>query len=148
MMLAVADAGLRARLAALFADHRVEAAEPGPSILELLVRRLRLRTLILFEATPGQGALDVVEGPEVAHAGQRGVRSPMLERGEIWLTDLDPLRIRVPKGAGLKQASCLLIDQLRAIDNRRLARGPLARLPPTLMVRVELALQEVLDLVQ
>jgi len=63
------------------------------------------------------------------------------------IDDAEPLRIRVPKAAGLKQASDLLIDQLRAIDNRRLVRGPLARLPRPLMARVELALQEVLDLI-
>ena len=114
----------------------------------------------------------------------------MLERGEIWLANLDPrrgtepgktrpvlvvqasallaaghpstlvvpltttlieaaepLRIRVPKATGLKQASDLLIDQLRAIDNRRLVRGPLACLPRPLIARVEMALREVLDLV-
>ena len=64
------------------------------------------------------------------------------------IDDAEPLRIRVPKAAGLKQVSELLVDQLRAIDNRRLVRGPLARLPRPLMARVELALQEVLDLVR
>lgn len=64
------------------------------------------------------------------------------------IDDAEPLRIRVPKVAGLKQVSDLLIDQLRAIDNRRLVRGPLTRLSRPLMARVELALQEVLDLAQ
>lgn len=62
------------------------------------------------------------------------------------IEDAEPLRIRVTQAVGLKQASDLLIDQLRAIDNRRLVRGPLARLPRPLMARVELALKEVLDL--
>ena len=113
----------------------------------------------------------------------------MLERGEIWLADLDPrrgteprktrpvlivqcqalldaghpstlivplttnltedaepLRIRVPASARLPHNSDLLIDQLRAIDNRRLVEGPLARLPRQQMARVSAALREVLDL--
>jgi mRNA-degrading endonuclease toxin of MazEF toxin-antitoxin module len=40
-----------------------------------------------------------------------------------------------------------LIDQLRAIDNRRLARGPIARLPASLMREVDAAIRDVLDLV-
>lgn len=63
------------------------------------------------------------------------------------IDDAEPLRIRVPRAAGLKKASDLLIDQLRAIDNKRLVRGPLARVSGPLMARVELALKEVLDLV-
>jgi len=42
--------------------------------------------------------------------------------------------------------SDLLIDQLRAIDNRRLITGPVATLPEPLLVRVAQALREVLDL--
>lgn len=63
------------------------------------------------------------------------------------IDDAEPLRIRVSKAVGLEQMSDLLIDQLRAIDHRRLVRGPLARLSRPLMARVELALREVLDLV-
>ncbi len=112
----------------------------------------------------------------------------MLERGQVWLADLDPrrgtepgktrpvlvvqarallraghpstliiplttnlvddaepLRVRVPAAGRLRRASDLLIDQLRAIDNRRLIRGPLTRLTPALMVRVEQAICEVLE---
>ncbi len=46
----------------------------------------------------------------------------------------------------LERTSDLLIDQLRSIDNRRLVRGPLTRLPPALMVRVEQTICEVLDI--
>lgn len=60
--------------------------------------------------------------------------------------DAEPLRIRVPGAGKLRRASELLIDQLRAIDNRRLIQGPLARLDPRLMKRVAGALREVLDL--
>ena len=62
--------------------------------------------------------------------------------------DAEPLRVRIPAAGRLRQDSDLLIDQLRAIDNRRLIQGPLAQLPAGLMERVGRALQEVLDLVE
>jgi len=61
--------------------------------------------------------------------------------------DAEPLRIRVPASGRLPHNSDLLIDQLRAIDNRRLVEGPLARLPRQQMARVSAAVREVLDLV-
>ena len=60
--------------------------------------------------------------------------------------DAEPLRIRIPAAGRLRRASDLLVDQLRAIDNRRLVQGPLARLSPGLMARVGEALRDVLDL--
>jgi len=62
------------------------------------------------------------------------------------IDDAEPLRIRVPPIGRLRRASDVLIDQPRAIDNRRLVRGPLARLPRALMARVGEALREVLEL--
>ncbi len=59
----------------------------------------------------------------------------------------EPLRIRVLLSKGLQQESDLLIDQLRAIDNRRLIKGPLAMLTPELMALVDEAISEVLDLI-
>src|SRR5579875_492315 len=61
--------------------------------------------------------------------------------------DAEPLRIRVLAQASLRRDSDLLIDQLRAIDNRRLVEGPLAQLDQAIMARVAVALREVLDLV-
>lgn len=58
----------------------------------------------------------------------------------------EPLRVRVPSTIGISRDSDLLIDQLRAIDNRRLVKGPLAILTPELMVQVDQAIQDVLDL--
>lgn len=58
----------------------------------------------------------------------------------------EPLRIRVHAAGRLRRTSDLLIDQLRAIDNRRLVQGPMATLSPALMTRVHEALSEVLDL--
>lgn len=62
--------------------------------------------------------------------------------------DAEPLRIRVPASGRLRHESDLLIDQLRAIDNKRLIRGPLTRLPKRLILRVGEAIRETLDLVE
>ena len=61
--------------------------------------------------------------------------------------DAAPLRIRVPAADRLQSDSDLLVDQLRAIDNRRLVKGPLARLDESLMATAGAAILEVLDLV-
>ncbi len=60
--------------------------------------------------------------------------------------DAEPLRVRVPAAGRLTRDSDLLMDQLRAIDNRRLVRGPLLRLPPALMKRTGRALLELLGM--
>ena len=60
----------------------------------------------------------------------------------------EPLRLRVPAAGDLRQESDLLLDQLRAIDNRRLRYGPLLRLSPTCMAHVNHALREVLDMLE
>ena len=60
--------------------------------------------------------------------------------------EAEPLRIRIPAAGELPLDSDVLIDQLRAVDNRRLIRGPLTRVGPRLMTRVGAALLEVLDL--
>jgi mRNA interferase MazF len=62
------------------------------------------------------------------------------------IDDAAPLRVRVAASGRLHHASDLLIDQLRAIDNRRLIEGPLLRLDEPMMARVAAALREVLDL--
>jgi mRNA interferase MazF len=58
------------------------------------------------------------------------------------VNDAEPLRIRVSAAGRLARNSDLLMDQLRAIDNRRLVRGPLLRLPASVMKRVAAALIE------
>ncbi len=58
----------------------------------------------------------------------------------------EPLRIRVPASSGISRESDLLIDQLRAIDNRRLLKGPVALAGPEVMKAVDEAVKEVLDL--
>lgn len=59
--------------------------------------------------------------------------------------EAEPLRLRIVPTGRLRKHSDLLIDQLRAIDNRRLVQGPLTRLSPTFMARVQHAIAEVLD---
>lgn len=61
--------------------------------------------------------------------------------------DAEPLRIRVSASGRLRRDSDLLIDQLRAIDNRRLIQGPMTRLSDPVMAKVAEAIREVLDLV-
>jgi mRNA interferase MazF len=60
----------------------------------------------------------------------------------------EPLRIRIHSAGRLRRTSDLLIDQLRAIDNRRLVQGPMTKLSPALMARVHEAISEILDLDQ
>lgn len=56
----------------------------------------------------------------------------------------EPLRVRIKPGK--LKASDILIDQIRSIDNRRLVKGPVARLSSSTMTRIEAAIREVLDL--
>jgi len=58
----------------------------------------------------------------------------------------EPLRVRVPIQGRLRLRSDLLIDQIRAVDNRRLVKGPIARLGRSALVAVERALLEVLGI--
>ena len=62
------------------------------------------------------------------------------------LTGDEVLRIRVPAQGKLRHDSDLLIDQLRALDNRCLVRGPLATLSSDVMDRVGAAICDVLDI--
>ena len=60
----------------------------------------------------------------------------------------EPLRIRIPATGDLQRDSDALLDQLRAIDNRRLVRGPLTHVGQRVMATVGTALMDVLDLVE
>jgi mRNA interferase MazF len=62
------------------------------------------------------------------------------------IDDAEPLRIRVHAQSALRRDSDLLVDQLRAIDNRFLVKGPLSRLDRATMEHVAACLREVLDL--
>ncbi len=60
--------------------------------------------------------------------------------------DAEPLRIRVPASGRLRRESDLLVDQIRAIDNRRIVKGPLTLLGRDLIAQVREAIMETLDL--
>jgi mRNA interferase MazF len=60
--------------------------------------------------------------------------------------DAEPLRCRIPAAEKLKKESDLLIDQLRAIDNKRLVKGPLLKCSPRLMSQIDQCVREVMDL--
>ena len=57
-----------------------------------------------------------------------------------------PLRIRVDAQDALKQGSDLLIDQIRAIDNKRLISGPLTSLSKKQLKEVFYAVAEVIGM--
>jgi mRNA interferase MazF len=58
----------------------------------------------------------------------------------------EPLRVRIRASGALRKDSDALIDQVRAIDNRRLVKGPLTRLQPQPLETVGRALLDVLEL--
>lgn len=60
------------------------------------------------------------------------------------IDDAEPLRLRIVAQGRMEQDSDLLVGQLRAIDNKRLIDGPLARLGDDLLKRVYQAVAEVL----
>ncbi|MHB8578063.1 MAG: type II toxin-antitoxin system PemK/MazF family toxin [Dehalococcoidia bacterium] len=62
------------------------------------------------------------------------------------VSDAEPLRVRVAAAERLRHDSDLLIDQLRAIDNRRLVSGPLTQVTPAVLERTSTAVIEVLEL--
>lgn len=60
--------------------------------------------------------------------------------------DAEPLRLRITAQGRLDKDSDLLVDQLRAIDNKRLIEGPLLRLDDEALGQVYLAVSEVLGI--
>lgn len=60
------------------------------------------------------------------------------------IDDAEPLRIRITAQNRLSRDSDLLIDQLRAIDNKRLVDGPLAQLGTSELQRICQAVTELL----
>jgi mRNA interferase MazF len=61
------------------------------------------------------------------------------------IEDAEPLRVRIKKQDRLEKDSDLLIDQLRAIDNKRLSTGPLTLCDKQLLKRVYKAILEVIE---
>lgn len=60
--------------------------------------------------------------------------------------DAEPLRLRVSARDRLDRDSDLLVDQIRAIDNKRLIDGPLLQLDNETLVRVYRAVAEVMGM--
>ncbi len=60
------------------------------------------------------------------------------------IDDAEPLRIRIKPRENLKKESDLLIDQVRAIDNKQLIEGPLMRCGASFMETVYRAVSEVM----
>jgi mRNA interferase MazF len=60
--------------------------------------------------------------------------------------DAEPLRIRIPAAGRLPRPSDLLMDQMRAIDNGRLVKGPLLRLSNVQMKQIGSAFLELVDI--
>ncbi len=60
------------------------------------------------------------------------------------IEDAQPLRIRIGAQDKLEKASDLLIDQIRAIDNKRLVEGPLTTLNNKLMDEIYKAIDAVI----
>ncbi len=56
----------------------------------------------------------------------------------------EPLRIRIKAQDNLEKESDLLIDQIRAIDNKRLIKGPLTRCTQHFMEEVYAAINDVM----
>ena len=62
------------------------------------------------------------------------------------IDDAEPLRLRVISQQDLAKDSDLLIDQVRAIDNKRLVQGPMAHLSDIFMGKVHQCLQDLLGI--
>jgi mRNA interferase MazF len=112
--------------------------------------RLNNGEIWLANLNPGRGTEPGKLRPVVVVQGQ-----PLLDAGHpttliLPLTanlveDAEPLRVRVAARDGLEQDSDLLVDQLRAIDNRRLAAGPMTRLSDEEMRHVLRAIVDILE---
>lgn len=62
------------------------------------------------------------------------------------IENVEPLRLRIKAKDNLKKDSDLLIDQIRAIDNKRLGDGPLLKCSQHFMERVFSAVAEVMGM--
>lgn len=87
----------------------------------------------------------IVQSQDLIEAGHPS--SVVLPLTRNLIDGAEPLRIRIRAGRKLR-GSDVLMDQIRAIDNRRLVKGPLARISASTMKKIEGALREVLDLVE
>ena len=62
------------------------------------------------------------------------------------IDDAEPLRLRILAQDKLKKDSDLLIDQIRAIDNKRLTTGPIMRCKKNLLHKIYDMIEEVMGM--
>lgn len=62
------------------------------------------------------------------------------------IDNVSPFRVRVEPSGHLDKTSDLLIDQLRAIDNKRLIDGPLCKMEQNKLVEIYRAVNEILGI--
>jgi mRNA interferase MazF len=62
------------------------------------------------------------------------------------IDDAEPLRLRIKAQGQLEKNSDLLIDQIRAIDNKHLIKGPLAQCKANFLEKVHSAVCEVMNI--
>lgn len=115
------------------------------------VRQIRRGEIWLANLNPGRGAEPGKLRPVLVVQSQALLDAEHPSTLVIPLTtnlieDAEPLRLRVRAQEKLRQDSDLLLDQLRAIDNKRLGTGPLARCSSEFMTGVVRAMCDVLDI--
>ena len=86
----------------------------------------------------------VVQGDALLDAGHPSTLIVPLTTNLI--DGAEPLRIRVKAFGRLQEDSDLMIDQLRAIDNRRLTGRQLGRLDDEQLRKVRAAIADILDI--
>ncbi|MSO14614.1 hypothetical protein h2es_1377 [Rickettsiales endosymbiont of Trichoplax sp. H2] len=58
------------------------------------------------------------------------------------IDNVDPLRIRINSQDNLDKNLDIMIDQIRAIDNKRLIKGPLLQCDKNFMMKIESAIND------
>lgn len=121
-----------------------------PSSTRLRMRRVLNGEIWLANLNPGKGHEPSKVRPVLIVQGQAllDARHPstlIVPLTTQLMEDAEPLRLRVAAQGRLESDSDLLIDQLRAIDNRRLIDGPLMRCDGELMVRVYAAIRDIME---
>ena len=121
-----------------------------PSLMRLRARRVLNGEVWLANLNPGKGHEPSKVRPVLIVQGQALLDAKHPSILIIPLTtqlteNAEPLRLRVVAQGRLESDSDLLIDQLRAIDNRRLIGGPLLRCDSELMIRVYAAIRDIME---
>lgn len=113
-----------------------------------MIRKLKHGEIWLANLNPGRGTEPGKTRPVLIVQNQAlldsGHPSTLIIPLTTRLIDAaEPLRLRIEAEGKLEKASDLLIDQIRAIDNKRLTTGPLLRCEKDVMQRVYQMLYEI-----